>query len=140
MVDTSNILLTLTLEDPALDSEDLENLTQTLQLQLSEITETIARLPLLAPGKEGVVEKGDQNEPGLLQMEVNLKNINKLATWLYHRITGKSTKAKLVFGEGSRKVEVELEGSNQQELAAILADMAGFVEKVAQIQQTQSDN
>ncbi|MGJ3249625.1 MAG: hypothetical protein ACFE0J_00630 [Elainellaceae cyanobacterium] len=137
MSNASDVSLSLALEDPELDRDELETLTQSLRQQLSGITEDIERVPAKRLTPDGVVEKGEGNEPGLLQMEVNLENIQKLASWLYQRLAGRSTKARVKYGEGSTAIEFEFEGNSQKELAATMQDVTEFVEKIAQIQQSQ---
>jgi hypothetical protein len=132
-----DVPLSLVLDDPDLDRTELEALTQSLQQQLRGITEDVARVPAKTVTPEGVVEKGDEQEPGLLQMEVNLANIQKLAGWLYQRFAGRSTKARIKYGEGSTAIEFEFEGNSQKDLAATMQEATQFVERIAQIQQSQ---
>ncbi|MEO0490644.1 MAG: hypothetical protein AAFZ49_13965 [Cyanobacteria bacterium J06659_2] len=135
MANTSEVTLSLQLKDSDLDAEELESMTQTMQQQLRDIAEQVERVPLLQTTPSGeLVEKGDKKEPGLLQMEVNLENIGKLAAWIYQRVAGRSTKAKIKFGEGAEAVEFEFEGNSQKDLAATLDDVADFMKKIQQSQ------
>jgi hypothetical protein len=142
MVAPSPLPLTLKLEDADLDAAELDALTRSIQTQIQrqDLTETIDRPvvpvePIEEPTRGGDwVSKGEEKQPGILQMEVNLENINKLVSWLYQRLAGKTTKAKLSFGEGVNKVEFEFEGNNQKDLAATMEDVSKFIEKVQQIQ------
>lgn len=146
MVAPSPIPLTLKLEDADLDAAELESLTRSLQTQLRDLTETIERpivpvepIDFVEPVDEATrgadwVSKGEEKQPGILQMEVNLENINKLVSWLYQRLTGKTTKARLSYGEGVNKVEFEFEGNNQKDLAATMDDVVKFIERVQEIQ------
>ncbi|HEY9817045.1 MAG TPA: hypothetical protein V6D20_14780, partial [Candidatus Obscuribacterales bacterium] len=104
--------LSLALSDPDLNSEELEVLTQTLHRQLYDLADDVERVPVQTMSSTGsLVQKGDETEPGLLQMEVNLDSVRKLAAWLWQRLAGRSTKATLKFGEGSRAVEFSFEGN-----------------------------
>lgn len=139
MPELAPIPLTLVLDDPELDREELEALTRTVQVQLRELTETIERQPVVMEtyDDQGILRKGEGNAPGILKMEVNLENIKKVVSWLYQRLFGKPTKAKLSFGEGKDKVEFEFEGNTQKDLATTLEDVARFIERTQQLQQTQ---
>lgn len=137
MPDASQVALSLRLDDSNLDRAELETLTQSLMPQLQDITEDVERVLVTQLISGELVEKGEEKEPGLLQMEVNLENIQKLVSWLYQRIAGRSTKARLKFGEGSTAIEFEFEGNSQKDLAATLQDATAFVEKITQIQQAQ---
>ncbi|MGF1515678.1 MAG: hypothetical protein ACFB5Z_18530 [Elainellaceae cyanobacterium] len=137
MAGATDISLDLVLEDADLDTGELEALTQSLQQQISGIAEAVERVPAARVTRGNVVEKGDENEPGLLQMEVNLANIQKLASCLYQRVAGRSTKARIKYGSGPDTVEFEFEGNSQKDLAATMQDATAFMERVAQIQQSQ---
>jgi hypothetical protein len=131
--------LSLALSDPDLNPEELENLTQTIHRQLYDLTEDVERVPVQTLSPAGnLVQKGDENLPGLLQMEVNLDSIRKLSAWLWQRLAGRSTKATLKFGEGSNAVEFSFEGNSQTDLAATLQDATGFIERIMQIQTQQA--
>jgi hypothetical protein len=142
MAETAIVPLTLALEDPDLDPEELETLTQNTQRQLRDIAEEVQRVPIQDNVRfdsgDDLLAKGDKKEPGLLQMEVNLENLKTVAAWIYQRVAGRSTKAKLKFGEGSNAIEFEFEGNNQKDLAATMQEMTLFVEKITQIQQAKS--
>ncbi|MEO0407446.1 MAG: hypothetical protein AAF289_08865 [Cyanobacteria bacterium P01_A01_bin.135] len=136
MAAATDVSLNLVLEDSDLDPGEVEALTQSLKQQLAAIAEDVERVPAKRVTRGNVVEKGDKNEPGLLHMEVNLANIQKLAGWLYQRLAGRSTKARIKYGEGPDAVEFEFEGNSQKDLAATMQDFTAFVERVAQIQQS----
>ena len=136
MTDATDVSLSLSLEDADLDPGELEALTQSLKQQLAGIAEDVARVPTTRVTRGDVVEKGDENEPGLLHMEVNLANIQKLAGWLYQRLAGRSTKARIRYGDGPDAVEFEFEGNSQKDLAATMRDATAFMERIAQIQQS----
>jgi hypothetical protein len=128
--------ITLLLEDSDLRPDALESLTQNVQRQLVDIAEDVSRVPIQGQGSIEMVGKGDQKQPGLLNLEINLDKIKAIVTWLYQRIAGKTTKAKLKFGEGSSALEFEFEGNSQKDLTATLQDVTVFVEKIKQIQQS----
>jgi hypothetical protein len=132
----SPIAITLSLEDSDLRPDALESLTQNVQSQLGEIAEEVRRVPVQGQESIEMVGKGEQKQPGLLNLEINLDKIRAVVTWLYQRIAGKTTKAKLKFGEGSDALEFEFEGSSQKDLTATLQDVTMFVEKIKQIQQS----
>lgn len=130
--------LSLALSDPDLNSDELEVLTQTLHRQLYDLADDVERVPIQTMSPTGsLVQKGDETQPGLLQMEVNLDSVRKLAAWLWQRLAGRSTKATLKFGEGSRAVEFSFEGNSQTDLAATLEDATGFIERIMQLQTEQ---
>jgi hypothetical protein len=128
--------ITLLLEDSDLRPDALESLTQNVQRQLVDIAEDVSRVPIQGQGVIELVGKGEQKQPGLLNLEINLDKIKAVVTWLYQRIAGKTTKAKLKFGEGSSALEFEFEGNSQKDLTANLQDVTVFVEKIKQIQQS----
>lgn len=142
MAVTPDVQLTLALADSDLDPEDLEALTQTFYQQLNEIATSVERLPVTQPANADPsrdwLPKGEKK--GLLQMEINLDSIQTLATWLYRRLAGKSTKAKLKFGEGKNAIEFEFDGNSQKDLAATMADVTTFVEKITQMQQAKQQS
>jgi hypothetical protein len=130
------IPITLSLEDSDLRPDALESLTQSLQRQLADIAEEVSRVPVQGQGAIELVGKGEQKQPGLLNLEINLDKIKAVVTWLYQRIAGKTTKARLKFGEGSDALEFEFEGNSQKDLTATLQEVTVFVEKIKQIQQS----
>jgi len=135
-MEISPIQLTLSLEDSSLRPDALESLVQNVQSQLIHIAEDVSRVPIERQAPNELREKGEQKQPGLLNLEINLDSIKSMVTWLYQRLAGKTTKAKLKFGEGSSALELEFEGNSQKDLAATLQEVTVFVEKVKQIQQS----
>lgn len=135
-MEISPIQLILSLEDSSLRPDALESLVQNVQSQLIHIAEDVSRVPVEGQAPSELREKGEQKQPGLLNLEINLDSIKSMVTWLYQRLAGKTTKAKLKFGEGSSTLEFEFEGNSQKDLAATLQEVTVFVEKVKQIQQS----
>jgi hypothetical protein len=134
MSETPDVWLTLSVDDPQLDAEELENLTQNFQNQLREIAEQVNRVPSTEEPTRSFTQKGDKPEPGSLNLQINLDSIKTLATWLYERLMGKTTKAKVKFGEGSQAIEFEFEGNNQKDLATTMKQVEVFVQNISQIQ------
>ncbi|MEM9216046.1 MAG: hypothetical protein AAGD25_17080 [Cyanobacteria bacterium P01_F01_bin.150] len=136
MPNNSPVALQLTLDDPELTSQELEQLTQNIQRGTSAIAYSVDRVAKVDSDTGEFILKGDEKQPGLLQMEVNLENLTKLFTWLHQRLVGKTTTAKINFGTGSRQVTFEFEGQSQKDLAATLDDVADFVERIQKIQRS----
>ena len=136
MPDSSLIALQLTLDDPELTSPELEQLTQNIQRGANAIAQSVERVAKVDPGTGEFILKGDEKQPGLLQMDVNLETLTKLFSWLHQRLVGKSTTAKISFGTGNRQVTFEFEGQSQKDLKATLDDVADFVERVQKSQRS----
>jgi len=130
MSDNSPIALQLTLDDPDSTPQQLERLTQNIQQGANAIAQSVERVAKVDPDTGEFILKGDEQQPGLLQMEVNLENFTKLFTWLHQRLVGKTTTAKVSFGTGSRQVTFEFEGQSQKDLKETLDDVADFRERI----------
>ncbi|NET49889.1 MAG: hypothetical protein F6K09_14475, partial [Merismopedia sp. SIO2A8] len=100
MPDSSPVALQLTLDDPDATPQELERLTQNIQQGANAIAQSVNRVAKVDPGTGEFILKGDEKQPGLLQMEINLENLTKLFSWLHQRLVGKSTTAKISFGTG----------------------------------------
>ena len=133
MTQSETVLLQVQLDDPNLDADSLEQLTKSLQPQLKNIAESVERVPKTDPVTGELVQKGEENEPGLLQMEINLETIQKAVSWIYQRVAGRSTRVKLKFGEGSSAVEFEFEGNSVKDAQTIMQEASAFADKLSQL-------
>ena len=136
MPDSPPVALQLTLEDPESTHQELERLTQNIQQGTSAIAQSVERVAKVDANTGEFILKGDEKQPGLLQMEINLENLSKFFTWLHQRLVGKTTTAKISFGTGSRQVTFEFEGQSQQDLRETLDDVADFVERIQESQRS----
>ena len=137
MPNHSPVALQLTLDDPELRPQELEQLTQTIQRGTRAIAHSVNRVAKVDPSTGEFILKGDETQPGLLQMEINLENLTKLFTWLHQRLVGKSTTAKIDYIiDSNSQVSFEFEGQSQKDLAATLNDVADFVERMQEIQRS----
>jgi uncharacterized protein YlbG (UPF0298 family) len=104
MIDFSNI-------DPELELAQLETLTRRVADELEELTETVA------PVREAEIPEGSKPALagfvlGILQAEVNAKNIKATLDFLGNRFYGKTVK--LEYEDGGAKYSIEY--TNPQQL------------------------
>ena len=129
MAQSETVSLQVQLDDPSLNAAALEQLTQSLQPQLQKIVGQVERVPKNRSGDGELVKKGDEKEPGLLQMEINLESIQKAVSWIYQRVAGRPTRVKLKLPEG---IEFEFEGNNVKDAQTIMQEVSALTEKLSQ--------
>ena len=123
MANTSNVEITIALQDPDLDDEELQEATTRLLQQMRKLDEV-----------EDVRLVSDPNPPdrskvisgfliGLLKAEVNPKNIMALLGFLGERLGGKSIELEL---EANGK-KLKVKASSQKELQAAIQAAQEFV-------------
>lgn len=103
MTEQSNVKFTITLSDPGLDEEELDEATRNLLQEMKELDEVEqASLVKVEQAPEG-------SKPlvgfvlGMLQAEVSIQNIKKLLGFLGDRL-------------GSKPIEIEVEAPNGRKL------------------------
>ena len=119
----SNVKLTIALNDPELDSEELEEQAQNLLNQLKDLDEVEAVDRVLDPNPpEGNKAVGGVLV-GLLTAEVSVANVKKLLTFLSDRLSGKSIELEV---EANGK-KLKVKASSREELEAAIEAAKNFV-------------
>ena len=123
IVGNSNVKLTIALNDPELDSEELEEQAQNLLNQLKDLDEVEAVDRVLDPNPpEGNKAVGGVLV-GLLTAEVSVANVKKLLTFLSDRLSGKSIELEV---EANGK-KLKVKASSREELEAAIEAAKNFV-------------
>ncbi len=128
MTQEPTIQLIFGIDEPELDDEEKQELTQKLlrQLRALDEVERADRTEDLNP-EEGS-KPGMATLMGFLTLEVNRKNLGKLLKWLGDRVGDKSMKVRVRVGEH----EIELEAKSEQELAKAEAIADRLLEKLGE--------
>ncbi len=123
MLGTTNIKLTITLQDLDLEAEALERLTLNLLQEIKDIDEVenvslveSTELPPDAKSLGGSIL-------GMLQAEVSFENFQKLAGFVRERLSGKAIELEV---EANGK-KLKVKATNQQELVIAVEQAQKFV-------------
>lgn len=127
-----NIEILLILQDNEADEEELELLLQNITGEIEELVEDVNRLPVEELPKAGnnLKTKGDKTESGILDIKINLDSIKSMTKWLWERLVGTSTEAKIKY----KDLEFEFKGKNQKDLAVTMKNMENFIATIAALQ------
>jgi hypothetical protein len=121
----SNVKVTFAIEDPNLDAEELDRVTQNLWQELRQLDEV-----------EKVDRVADPNPPegnksfcgllvGILTAEVNAANIKFALGYLRDRLVGKPIKLALKAPDGR---EIHLEANNTEEFEFVMQKAEEFLQ------------
>ncbi|NJL63000.1 MAG: hypothetical protein HC903_15625, partial [Methylacidiphilales bacterium] len=95
------------------------------------LVEDVNRIPLAElPETINLTSKGDKTEPGILDIKINLDSIKGMAQWLWERLIGTSTEAKIKY----KDLEFEFKGKNQKDLALTMQNMEKFIASITALQ------
>ncbi|NJR14280.1 MAG: hypothetical protein HC785_00325 [Calothrix sp. CSU_2_0] len=126
-----NIEILLILQDSEADEEELELLLQNITGEIGGLVEDVNRIPLAElPETINLTSKGDKTEPGILDIKINLDSIKGMAQWLWERLIGTSTEAKIKY----KDLEFEFKGKNQKDLALTMQNMEKFIASITALQ------
>lgn len=121
---SSNIKLTIALNDPNLDAEEIETQTRNLLREVKDLDE-VEQASLV-----GVAETPQGSKAfagfllGMLQAEVSVANLSKLLGFLGDRLGGKSIKLTLKAPDGR---EINLEASSREEFEFAMEQAQEFL-------------
>ena len=118
----SNVKLTIALNDPDLDAEELDKLTQNVRRELKDL-DVDAELVAVEETPPGAKAFGGVLL-GLLQAEVSVANIQRVLQFLGDRLGGKPIE--LEVEANGRKLKVT--ASSQEELITAIQQAEKFVE------------
>ncbi|AFZ01692.1 hypothetical protein [Calothrix sp. PCC 6303] len=131
MSEQSNIEILLILQDSETDEEELELLLQNITGEIQGLVEDVNRLPIAElPEASSLKSKGDKTESGVLDIKINLDSIKGMTKWLWERLVGTSTEAKIKY----KDLEFEFKGKNQKDLAVTMQNMEKFIAAIAALQ------
>lgn len=122
-----NVKLTITLKDSNLDEEELDEITQNLLHQMSELEEVKVERVLDPSPPERC--KGAGFLVGMLTAEVNAKNIKAALGFLSDRLSGKTIEMEVE--ANGRKLKVKT--SSQQELLAAIQAAQQFIASTQEV-------
>jgi hypothetical protein len=123
----TDILLTIDFSDNPIDNSDLETLTRTLYQQLDGMDEirAVRRLHEVPPTDTKAGDK-DSGKPksGWLELLIDKINVQKIAKFLYTRLSGKHIIIKLEYQ--GKKLEIDAHSVSQIELESLLTQLQVF--------------
>ncbi|GGA02918.1 hypothetical protein [Okeania sp. KiyG1] len=137
MLNTSNFQFTIDFRDSNNlrdsnnpdDEELLEVFTRNLLRQMRNNLEEVevTRVPV-SKLPEGA--KGDEQEPGILNVEINLANIKTFITFLWERLSGKATEVEVKI---DKKASIKVKVGSQKDLSAAIQDVEKLVKSISEI-------
>lgn len=124
MTEPSNVKFTITLSDPDLDEEELDEATRNLLREMKELDE-VEQASLVKVEQDPVGTKSVAGFIlGMLQAEVSLANIKKLMGFLGDRLGGQPIEMEVEAPNG-RKLKVK--ASSREELLVAIQAAEDFV-------------
>ena len=124
MIENSSIKFTISFNDPALDSEELECETQNLLTQMRELDEIETVDRVLDPHPPSGNKSVGAVLVGLLTAEISRENARKLLGFLSERLGNKPIELEV---EANGK-KIKIKASSREELEAALSVAQKFVE------------
>ncbi len=127
---SENIQLTITLSDPKLEEERLQEDTRNILSEIQEFdgVQKADLMPVETP-EPGAMGIGGFLV-GILSAEINIENTKGLVRYLGDRLRGKNIKIKITAKGNGQEVEVEIEGRNAKELQQAYEKVKPIIEQI----------
>jgi hypothetical protein len=129
MASSSNVQITIALQEPDLDDEERQKETETLLKQVRELDEVNNAYLVPDPNQQDGSKDAGGFLIGLLTAEVNTKNIKALFGFLGDRLSGKTIELEV---EANGK-KLKVKASSQQELSAAIQAAKDFIALEAEL-------